>query len=221
MAHTLDDPIIQTVLAREHALSEGDDARLESIRAKIDAAKQAGTFTYDMYPNDVYLCIEPAMGVFLNLCARSLGAKTIVEFGTSFGVSTIYLAAAAIDTGGRVIGTELEPSKAEKAHVNLSEAGLSDVVDLRIGDALETLKDIDGPVDLLFLDGWKDLYVPVTEMMQPKLAKDAVVLADNIHTFPAEMKAFTDYMGNPEGIFRSVTLPFDSGLHYSVKTRPS
>lgn len=218
MSYTLDDPKIQAVLTREHALSEGDDARLATLRADIDAAKQAGTFTYDMYPNDVYLCIEPAMGTFLNLLAQSLNAKTIVEFGTSFGVSTIYLAAAARETGGRVIGTELEPSKAHKAQANLEEAGLADYVDLRVGDAMETLKDVDGPIDLLFLDGWKDLYLPITQMMQPKLRKGSVVLADNIHTFPAELKAYIDFMGEADGKFRSVTLPFDSGLLYSLCT---
>jgi len=218
MTSALDDPKIQAVLAREHQLSEGDGARLAAIRDEIEAAKKTGQFSYDIFPKDVYLCIEPAMGTFLNLCARSLGAKTIVEFGTSFGVSTIYLAAAAKDTGGRVIGTELEASKAEKAIANLEEAGLSQYVDIRIGDAMETLSDIEGPIDLLFLDGWKDIYLPLARMMQPRLARGAVVLADNIYTFPVEMKAYVDFMGDANGQFRSVTLPFDSGLHYSLYT---
>lgn len=206
------------MLAREHELSKQDQAKLAGTRAQIDAAKEAGTFSYDIYPKDVYLCVEPAMGEFLNLCARTVGAKTIVEFGTSFGVSTIYLAAAARDTGGRVIGSELEPSKAEKAQDNLSEAGLSDIVDIRVGDAMETLIEIEGPVDLLFLDGWKDLYVPVAEIIEPKLRPGSLVLADNIHTFPAEIKAYVDHMGRSDGPFRSVTLPYESGLHYSLYT---
>ena len=216
MASALDDPKVQGVLAREHAASEADSERLASKRAEIDAAKQAGTFTYDLYPKDVYLCIEAAMGRFLNLCARSIGAKTIVEFGTSFGVSTIYLAAAAKDTGGRVIGTELEPTKAEKAQANLAEAGLVEFVDIRVGDALETLKSVSGPIDLLFLDGWKDLYVPVAKMMEPNLRANALVLADNIHTFPADLKAYVDLMSRPDGPYSGVTLPFDSGLHYAL-----
>lgn len=214
----LDNPETRAVLAREHSLSQGDEERLADKRPAIEAAREAGTFTYDLYPRDVYLCIEPAMGDFLNLCARSVGAKTIVEFGTSFGVSTIYLAAAAKDNGGRVIGTELEPSKAEKARANLEEAGLASVADIRVGDALDTLKDVEGPVDLLFLDGWKDLYVPVARMMEPKLRAGALVLADNVQTFPAELKGYVDFMARPDGPYRSVTLPFQSGLHFSLYT---
>ncbi len=214
--NTLDDVKVQEVLVREHASAQGDGARLESLRPEIDAAKADGGFSYDIYPKDVYLAIEPAMGVFLNLCAKTLGAKTIVEFGTSFGISTIYLAAAARDIGAKVIGTELEPTKAQKARDNLEEAGLDDLVDIRVGDAMETLQGIAGPVDLLFLDGWKDLYVPVAKMMEPGLRPGSLVLADNIHTFPAELKAYVDYMGREAGPYQSLTLPFESGLHYSL-----
>ena len=214
--NTLDDAKVQEVLVREHASAQGDGARLESLRPEIDAAKADGSFSYDIYPKDVYLAIEPAMGVFLNLCAKTLGAKTIVEFGTSFGISTIYLAAAARDIGAKVIGTELEPSKAQKARANLEEAGLGDLVDIRVGDAMETLQGIADPVDLLFLDGWKDLYVPVAKMMEPGLRPSSLVLADNIHTFPAELKAYVDYMGREAGPYQSLTLPFESGLHYSL-----
>ncbi|MEM8743287.1 MAG: class I SAM-dependent methyltransferase [Pseudomonadota bacterium] len=216
----LDDPKVQRVLEREHNRAEGDGEKLSAIRKEIDAAKEAGTFSYDMYPTDVYLAIEPAMGRFLNLCARSIDAKRIVEFGTSFGISTIYLAAAARETGGRVIGSELEPSKAERAQANLEEAGLADVVEIRVGDAMETLKDIDGAVDMLFLDGWKDLYVPVTQLLEGNLRHRAVVLADNIHTFRAEIQAYVDHMARTDGPFHSVTLPFESGLHYSYYHQP-
>ena len=216
----LDNPKVHRVLEREHGRAEGDSERLASIRDKIDAAKAAGTFTYDMYPTDVYLAIEPAMGRFLNLCTRSLDAKCIVEFGTSFGISTIYLAAAARETGGRVVGSELEPSKAERAQANLEEAGLADVVEIRVGDAMQTLQELDGSVDLLFLDGWKDLYVPVTQLLEGKLRHGAVVLADNIHTFKAEIQAYVDYMARQDGPFHSVTLPFESGLHYSYYHKP-
>jgi predicted O-methyltransferase YrrM len=213
--NTLDDPKVQAVLAREHELAKGDDARLASVRAQLDAAKAAGEYSFDLLPKDVYLAIEPAMGVFLNLCAKTIGAKTIVEFGTSYGISTIYLAAAK-DVGGKIIGTELEATKAEKARANLEEAGLGDLVDIRVGDAMETLKEIEGPVDLLFLDGWKDLYVQMAKMMEPELRPGSLVLADNIHTFPDELKAYLDYMGRADGPYASVTLPFESGLGYSL-----
>ncbi len=214
--NTLDDPKIRDILAREHELAEGDRARMAGVRDKINAAKADGTFTNALYPKDAYFAIEPAMGVFLNLCARAMGAMHIVEFGSSFGISTIYLAAAAKDTGGQVIGTEMEASKAEKARANLAEAGLADIAEIRVGDALETLKDLEGPVDLLFLDGWKDLYVPIARMVEPKLRPGALLLADNLNTFPAELKPYLEYTGAPGGPYRSVTLPFESGLGYAL-----
>ena len=216
--NSLDDPKVQAVLAREHELAKGDTARLADRRAQIDAAKADGSFTYDLYPNDVYLSIEPVMGEFLNLSAKTIDAKTIVEFGSSFGISTIYLAAAAKDLGGRVISSELEESKAEKARANLEEAELSEYAEIRVGDAMETLKDINGPVDMLFLDGWKDLYVPVAKMMEPKLRPGSLILADNIRTFPDELNSYLEYVSRPDGPYASVTLPFESGLGYSLYT---
>jgi predicted O-methyltransferase YrrM len=102
-----------------------------------------------------YLNISAEFGQFLYVCARARQATNIVEFGTSFGVSTIYLATALRDGGGgQLIGTELEPAKAERAHENISVAGLDGMVDIRVGDALETLRDdVDDGVDLVLLDG--------------------------------------------------------------------
>jgi predicted O-methyltransferase YrrM len=215
-ADRLQSEAVQKVLAREHERAKQDEPHLSALRDKIAAAKVAGTFSYDLYPDDVYLAIEPAMGRFLYLAARSINARHIVEFGTSFGISTIYLAAAAQENGGRVIGTELVPKKAERAQANLEEAGLADCVEIRLGDAIETLQDIDGPVDLLFLDGWKDLYLPVLEFMQPALRPGALVLADNIATFPEELAPYVARVSDPAGPFRSVVVPFESGLAYSL-----
>ncbi len=215
-ADIFDSDPIAPVLAREHARSKGDEARLAPLRAKIDAAKADGTFSYDLYPRDVYLSIEPAMGRFLYLAATSIGAKQIVEFGTSFGISTIYLAAAARENGGVVTGSELTPEKAERARANLEQAGLAKFAEVRVGDALQTLKSLKGPVDLLFLDGWKDLYVPVLDMLQPVLRPGALILADNIATFPQELAPYMAKVSDPAGPFRSVLVPFDSGLGYSA-----
>ncbi len=212
----LDSEAVQQVLAHEHECALGDDARLADLRPEIDAAKAAGDFTYELYPKDVYLAVEPAMGRFLYLAAKSMGGGTFVEFGTSFGISTIYLAAAAKETGGRVVGSEMEPAKAARAETNLKEAGLAEYAEIRVGDALETLKGLEGPVDLLFLDGWKDLYIPVLETMLPVLRPGALVLADNINTFPEELAPYMDAVNAPGGPFRSTLVPFASGLACSV-----
>lgn len=212
----IDDPRIAEVLAREHGLAENDRPKLDAVRADIDKALAEGREPYDLYPKDVYLAVKPDMGRFLHLAALSLGARSIVEFGTSFGVSTIYLAAAARETGGRVTGSEFEPAKAEKARANLAEAGLGEYAEIFVGDAMQTLQAVGGPVDLLFLDGAKDLYVPVLEMMRSKLRPGALVLADNIHTAAARIRPYLDCIKSPSGPWRSMVLPFESGLGYSV-----
>jgi predicted O-methyltransferase YrrM len=166
---------------------------------------------------DVYIPISREQGRFLYLTAVAMGARRIVEFGTSFGVSTIYAAAAARDTGGRVIGSELEPSKHERALANLAEAGLADVVEVRLGDAMETLRGVPAPIDLVLLDGWKDLYLPVLQLLEPKLRPGSVVLADNIKTFRRSLAPYVEYVQSGRQGFRSVTLPLKDGFEFSVR----
>ncbi len=218
---TLDDPSLRAVLEREHARAKEDETKLAQARPKIEAAKREGKGFAEigrLYPKNVYLSVAPDMGRFLYLAALGARAQRIVEFGASYGISTLYLAAAARETGGRVVTTELEPAKAARARANLEEAGLASRVELREGDALETLEDVEAPVDLLFLDGWKDLYLPVLRTMEPRLAPGALVLADNIFTFADELKIYMDAVSAPNGPYRSVVLPFATGLGYSLFT---
>lgn len=126
-----------------------------------------------------YMSVTPEEGAFLNFLARVAGSKNMVEFGCSFGISAIYLASAARDNGGHLITTELEPNKVIGARKNLIEAGLADLVTILEGDATETLKSVDGRVDLLFLDGAKEFYLPVFELLQYKLSDRAIICADN------------------------------------------
>jgi predicted O-methyltransferase YrrM len=166
-----------------------------------------------------FLAITPAVGNLLYLTARASDARTAVEFGTSFGISSIYLAAAMRDNGGRFIGSEIEPSKSAIARRNLDEAGLSAFSEVREGDALQTLSDLAAPVDLVFLDGWKDLYLPVLELLKPKLRKGSVVFADNINFPPMVKKTmalYVAYMYDPKNGFQSTTLPLGAGIEYSV-----
>ena len=165
----------------------------------------------------IYMPISPEQGELLYLVARSIQAQTIVEFGTSFGISTLYLAAAARDVGGRVVSTEFEPGKHAAARAHLDEAGLLDACDLRLGDAMETLRDDPREIDLVFLDGWKDLYLPLLELLQPRLRPGAVVLADNIFTFKKALRPFVDYVQSGDHGFVSTTLPIGAGLEYAVR----
>jgi len=157
---------------------------------------------------DIYMCLGPDQGRLAYLLARSNGARRIVEFGTSFGVSTIYLAAAVRDNGGGVvIGSELEPSKAARARMHWEEAGLSDVIDLREGDALQTLRDPGGNIDVLLLDGWKELYIPVFDMLLPHLRVGSVVVADNTRMFRTSLAPYLERVRDPQSGFVSASVP--------------
>jgi len=129
---------------------------------------------------NVYLPISKEQGHSLRQLIIENDCKNIVEFGTSFGISTIYLADAARQTGGKVITTELLESKAKTALKNIKDAGLNDYVEVRIGDAMETLKDDVPSIDFLFLDGWKDLYLPLFQMLEPYFHSGTVIYADNM-----------------------------------------
>jgi predicted O-methyltransferase YrrM len=108
------------------------------------------------------------------------------------------------------------PGKIKVARQNLAAAGLADVSEIRAGDALETLKDFEGPIDMLLLDGWKDIYLPMIEMLKPKLKPGAVVFADNIFTFPKDLAPYVAFVRSRANGFESMTLPLGHGLEYSV-----
>lgn len=166
-----------------------------------------------------YLGVFPAVGNLLYLTARAIDARHAVEFGTSFGISSIYLAAAMRENGGRFVGSEIEPTKVAVARRNLEEAGLSAFSEVREGDALQTFRDLAAPVDLVLLDGSKDLYLPVLEILKPKLRKGSVVVADNIrHPFPVRktMARYVAYMNDARNGFQSTTLRLGAGIEYSV-----
>ncbi|HEY4308758.1 MAG TPA: class I SAM-dependent methyltransferase [Pirellulales bacterium] len=165
-----------------------------------------------------YLNVSPEFGRFLYMCARTRKAKRIVEFGSSFGISTMHLACALRDGGGgELIGTELEATKAAAAKESLAAAGLADLVDIRVGDALETLKDgIGGDVDLVHLDGAFNLYLPVLKLLEPHLKAGALVIGEN-----AVEPGYLDYVRNPQNGYLSVTMPFEAGRgnEFTVVTR--
>ncbi len=165
---------------------------------------------------DNFLNVSPAFGRFLYMLARACRATRIVEFGTSMGISSIYLAAALRDNGGgHLIGTELEPSKVMRARANIDAAGFADLVDIHEGDALETLKDVGGEVDLVLLDGAFALYLPVLKLIEPHLKSGAVVLGEN-----ALEPSYQAYVRDPANGYLTQTVPIDEGRgnEFSVRT---
>ena len=166
---------------------------------------------------DNYLSVSPDFGRLLYICARTRNASRVVEFGTSFGISTIHLACAVRDNGGgTVIGTELEPSKAARAREHLSAAGVADFVDIRVGDALDTLRDgVGGPVAVVHLDGAFSLYRKVLQLLEPQLEPNALILAEN------GTPDYLDYVREPANGYVSLALPFEParGNELSLFTR--
>lgn len=212
----------RSTLERLHAQARRDRFKFLGLAPHFLAGRLRGrTFSEQITPDamkDFFIPVSPEQGAFLYLTARALDARNVVEFGTSFGISTIYLAAGVKDNGGgRVIGSEIEPGKRARARRHLEEAGLAELVDVRLGDALETLSDVPEPIDLLLLDGWKDLYLPILELLTPKLRKGAVVLADNIFTFKRTLQPYVDHVQGGSNGFESTTLHIADGFEYSVR----
>ncbi len=213
------DPVT-TVLKRLFQEAEAADRPLmEQYRNKelasdrltklLEAEAKDYKAVYRTWANN-FLNVTAEFGRFLYMCARARKAKQIVEFGTSFGISTIHLACALRDGGGgRLIGTELEPMKAKRAQENLAAAGLAGLVEIRIGDALETLKDgIEGDVDLVLLDGAFSLYLPVLKLLEPYLRDGAFVIGENAFE---QTPGYLEYVRNPQNGYLSLALPFQAG----------
>ena len=135
---------------------------------------------------ELWLPVSRETGVLLYQLVRSTTAHNIVEFGTSFGLSTLYMATALRDNGGgRLISSEFEPSKVAKAREHLAEGGVIDLVEVREGDALKTLAiDLPASIDLLLLDGAKPLYTDVLALVESRLRPGALIVADNADRSP-------------------------------------
>ncbi|MEZ5947271.1 MAG: class I SAM-dependent methyltransferase [Hyphomonas sp.] len=215
----LNDPDVAHTLARLHRDAARRDVHVFArALPAIVAGKFAGRSSFDSaepYLSKAYIPVSPEFGQLMYVTAVSRGAKNIVEFGSSYGISSIYLAAAAREAGGFFTGSEKDAAKAQVAIANLKDAGLSRWSDIREGDALESLAPLDGPIDFLFLDGWKDLYVPVLKLLEPRFAPGAVVFADNIHSFRKTLKPY-GLCRQPGRPYESVVLDVGSGVCLSI-----
>lgn len=160
------------------------------------------------------IAVTEDVAALLYVLARR-GGGLIVEFGGSLGISTIHLAAGLKDHGqGSLITTEIDPVKASALSGNLSEAGLAEIVEVRRGDALETLRRLPGPVDLLCLDVWNELYLPVLWLVAPHLSPDALVVADLSADDP-DLEPYLRHVRDTRDGWVSVTLPLDAGVEIS------
>ena len=188
-----------------NGLSGEDKARL--VRSRTEYADFYGRM------KDVPLAVSRRTGDLLYMLARSSRATSIVEFGTSFGLSTICLASALRDNGGgRLVTSEFEPSKIARAKANLTAAGLIDLVEFREGDALETLsRDLPDSVDLLLLDGAKALYPDVLELVAPRLRAGALIIADNADFCPPYLERVRSWSSG------YLSVPFADDVELSLR----
>ena len=218
MTNTLASARLDTVLRRLFAAAAKDDEISMPPpppgRSSWDNATPAELA--DARDNE-YIPISAQAGKLLYGVTRAIRPETVVEFGTSYGISTLYLAAGVADNGtGHVFTTELSEKKAAAARANLDEAGVGDVVTILSGDALDTLAEVPGPVALALLDGWKDLYLPVLRLLEPKLAPGALIAGDD-STFPA-LADYLKYVRDPVNGYVSVGFPVEDGVEISCWT---
>lgn len=230
MISPLADPRAEAVLQRLHA----QDARqlrpmLRRYLPRMVRSFLTGSSVVDVRPEDnaflrdKLVALDPDKGALAYTLCRALDAHLAVEVGTSFGVSTIYLSAAIRDNGEvqggerRVIGTEIEPSKVSSARLNLVAAGLDSFVEIREGDALNTLSTIVDPIDFVLIDTWIPVALPALKMLAPKMRPGAIVMCDNVQQFAKEYKAYTDFVRDPSKGFRSMLWPKMGGVELSVK----
>jgi predicted O-methyltransferase YrrM len=216
MANTLSSPSVQDVLSRLFAAADRDDDHAPALPPGRTHATASPRERSDAL-QDLYLPISAEAGQLLYALARAIRPETVVEFGTSFGISTIYLAAAVTDNGtGHVVTTELSSTKVDAARANLRQAGVDRVVTVLPGDARETLAGLRGPVGLVLLDGWKDLCLPVLRLLEPVLSPGALVAADdNTHASLAE---YLGYVRDPASGYVTVSFPVEDGVEISSWT---
>jgi len=218
---TLNSPAVSSLLDRLFAAADQNDPA--GFGRAHDAMAQLGKPPSDSQRaelmRDVYMPVSPDVGRLLYLLARSRNAGTIVEFGTSYGISGIHLAAALRDAGrGRLITTELDAIKAERARENFRAAGLADLIEIRVGDAFETLKIvIDGGIDLLLLDGWKPLYLPMLKFLEPRLSPGALIVADDLAVAPDALASYVGYVREASNGYVSVEVPLGDRIEISVR----
>jgi predicted O-methyltransferase YrrM len=217
---TLISPPLSTLLARLFADAQATDAILDQKTATMSPEElrklmTSATDYQALYSRmkDFHLAVSRETGTLLYMLARATGARSIVEFGTSFGVSTIHLAAALKDNGGgRLIGTEFEPSKVTHARENIAAAGLSHLVEIREGDALQSLAhDLPHTIDFVLLDGAKALFPSVLSLVESRLRAGAFVVADNADYSPEYLAR----VRSPAGGYLSV--PFAGDVELSMK----
>ncbi len=216
MATTLQDPRVATALDRMYAEAKNQMSLLRERRGEFDRPMSAQERADAM--SEFYIPVTPQAGRLLYALVRATRPTTVVEFGMSFGISAVHLASAVRDNGtGRVVTTELSATKTAAARKTFAETGLDHPITVLEGDALSTLAGVDGPVEFVLLDGWKNLYLPVIELLEPRLSTGALVVADN--TNAADTQPYLDRVRNPDNGYVSFNFLVREGDSMEISCR--
>jgi predicted O-methyltransferase YrrM len=220
MSSVLGDERLEALLDELHAKSKVQEAQTDEYWRTRTGPWKGMEARDHQFLADKLVALERDKAEFCYLVCRAIRARRIVEVGTSFGVSTLYLAAAVRDNGGgTVIGAENEPGKVKGARANFAAAGLSSFIELHEGDLIEVLGNVEGPIDFVLFDVWGHVVRPVLDLLSPHLRPGAVICADN--TAGARNREayapFFEAIDDPANGLRTQTLPFEGGFEMTVK----
>jgi predicted O-methyltransferase YrrM len=220
MSSVLGDERLEALLDALHARSKVQEALTDEYWRTRTGPWNGMEARDHEFLADKLVALDRDKAEFCYLVCRAIKARRIVEAGTSFGVSTLYLAAAVRDNGGgTVIGAEYEPAKVKGARANFEAAELSSFIELHEGDLIETLKTVDGPIDFVLFDIWGDIVRPALDLLSPHLRPGAVICADNTAGARGRQgyAPFFEAIEDPAYGLRTMTLPFEGGFEMTVK----
>jgi predicted O-methyltransferase YrrM len=224
------DPRVESLLDRLYEQHSAQGTAIQAYFAERASDESMDWNRFDdrthAFLRDKLVALDRPKAEFCYLMCRALRARRVVEAGTSYGVSTLFLASALRNNLASpersaetpvVIATEYEPEKAKIARGHFAEAGLSHFVDLRDGDLRETLRSVEGPIDFVLIDIWTPMARPALELVAPHLRRGAVVICDNTQQFRDAYQEYFAFVEDPRNGLRTVTLPYDGGLEFTVK----
>jgi predicted O-methyltransferase YrrM len=197
----------------------------EYERRNVDEREKAASLGSKIFErrDEFLLPVGREVGWFLHSLILAKRPARVLELGTSYGYSTLFLADAVTQVGGKLITMELADYKQAAARAMIEKAAIAAVVDFRLGDAVALINADPGPFDLVLLDIWKDLYVPCFRAFYPKLADEGIIAADNmiepsiVRDDARKYRAFVASLPDME----TALLPIGSGIELSVKWSPA
>jgi predicted O-methyltransferase YrrM len=183
-----------------------------------DGERQALAALDEMTKGTWYLNVTTREGRVLRQLTEALGAKRVVEIGTSSGYSTIWLAMGVRAAGGKVFTHEIDPEKVKLAGANFKKAGVDDLITIIEGDAHETIKQHKDPIDVLFFDAEKKGYVDYLEKLLPLVRPGGLILGHDMHRPMPDPRYIEAITTNPD-LDTSFIMMESYGISMTLKKR--